>query len=174
MNPAEILSHSKELTEATQHLSTVELFVIISALSSLFVATAYPVVKMIQRFTAENKTDVKRSEAEELLYQHLIEQIGCAKKEVEETAKENRALWDQVKELQIRTSRLEALRADYELLKKLIEEKEIELKKREEEVIQLKKMLTEKENDVKLLETRLEALEKKLHIFETARERPLF
>lgn len=142
MSPDEILPPG-DLIELTKHLSAIELFIIISAISSLFVATAYPVVKMIQNFTSEKNTDVKRNEAEELLYTHLIEQIVALKEELDNSIKENRKLWDQIRELEKRTSRLEILKSDYDILKKLIREKDAEIKEKTLEISRLK-ILTEK------------------------------
>jgi cell shape-determining protein MreC len=155
----ETITKGVSILANAQNFSALNVIVIIVTISILFVATAYPVVKMIKRFISDKDTEITKSEAESLLYAHLVEQITETKEEFNKSRSENVQLWEIIRKLEARISRLEVLRAEYELLKKILASKEAEIVTKNSQIANLEKEISRLEERILDLELKIEKME---------------
>lgn len=163
----DVIKQGSEVLGNTRSYNALDVFAIISTISVLFVATAYPVVKMIKKFTSEKDTDIIKNEAESLLYGHLVDQITETKEELDRTRKENKQLWDIIKKLETRISRLETLRTEYELLKKILNSKDEEITNKDKQLSDLHDEVNRKKETIKGLKARIVELELEIQRLES-------
>lgn len=155
----DVLTKSVDVLAKTQDFSISSVLIIIVTITTLFVATAYPVVKMVKRFVSDKDTAIMKSEAESLLYDHLVEQITETKEEFNKSKTENLQLWEIIRKLEARISRLEMLRAEYELLKKILAAKDLELATKDKQIEVLQAEVNRLEHRVLELELKIQKIE---------------
>ena len=103
------------------------------------IAIATPIVKMIQKTNSETNTVINKNDTESYLYQHLKEQIENQKRELDRAKEENTRLWEMIKGLEARLSKLEHIERNFDELK-------LKLTAKDEIIVGLQTRVTELEN----------------------------
>ena len=110
-NPNVLSSGNHFLSSFYENLTVIGLVVI------AMIAIATPIVKMIQKANSETNTVINKNDIESYLYQHLKEQIENQKRELDRAKDENTRLWEMIKGLEARLSKLEHFERNFEELK---------------------------------------------------------
>jgi predicted RNase H-like nuclease (RuvC/YqgF family) len=136
-----------------------ENFVVISGIVAAVAGIVWPVIHVIRKINSNELAAVKRNEAEITLYQQLKEQLEINKRELDEALRENRRLWDIIRDLEARLKRVEQIESNFEKLRRKLDEKDTIIRERDLEIDSLKEQLRAKEEKIRELEIRVAHLE---------------
>lgn len=131
----------------------------IAGVVAAIAAIVWPVIQIIRKFDSDKSAAIRRNDAEITLYEHLKEQIETNKKNLDDALRENRQLWETIRDLGLRLKAVESIEANYERLRKKLDEKDDIIAQKNSEIKSLQKDLAEKDKQIRKLELRVTHLE---------------
>ena len=144
-----------------------EIQAIVAVIAVIF-AGAMPVMHYIRKFNSDKAANAKDS-SEATLYGMLREQIANAENDLKRAREENNLLRETLKKLEERIARLELIESNLVIINKKLEEKDLELKQKNEIIRERDKKINElfdlvlkKQIEIDELQERIQILQKDL------------
>ncbi len=136
-----------------------ESFIIIGGIVAAAMGIAWPIIQVIRKFSSDKDAAIRRNQAEITLYQQLKEQLEINKKNLDEALRENRRLWEIIKDLQSRLEKIEQIESNFEKIRRKLDHKDMIISQRNAEIAELRNQLQAKDEKIKNLEIRVVHLE---------------
>lgn len=159
MTPDPISTATSTITSSGLNISVLEHLAIVAGIVAAFAGIVWPMSMVIQKFNSDKDASVKRNQAEITLYEQLKDQLEINRRSLDDALKENRRLWDIIRDLESRLKRLEQIEMDFEGIRRKLDEKDLIISQRDSEIGDLRKQLQIKEERIKDLEVRVAHLE---------------
>lgn len=157
--PSDTIGIVSSLASSEISANMIEIFVAVGGIVAAIAGIVWPMVQVIRKFNSDKDAAIQRNEAEITLYEQLKEQLETNKRELDEALRENRRLWEIIRDLESRLKKIEEIEMNFDNLRQKIEEKDQIISMRDSEINNLKFQLQIKEEKIRDLEIRVAHLE---------------